>query len=68
MGFPGSTVVKSLPVTNARDAEVGTNPGLGRYTGVENGNPLQYSCLENFFGQRSLGGYSPWGPKELDMT
>jgi len=26
-------------------------------------NPLQYSCLENFHGQRSLADYSPWGPK-----
>ena len=31
-------------------------------------NPLQYSCLENPQGQRSLVGYSPWGHKELDMT
>ena len=30
------------------------NPGGGR------GNPLQYSCLENLHGQRSLVGYSPW--------
>ena len=29
---------------------------------------LQYSCLENPHGQRSLAGYSPWGHKELDMT
>ena len=33
-----------------------------------NGNPLQYSCLENPMDQRSLVGYSPWGLKELDMT
>ena len=25
------------------------------------GNPLQYSCLKNPHGQRSLEGYSPWG-------
>ena len=31
-------------------------------------SPLQYSCLENPHGQRSLVGYSPWGHKELDMT
>ena len=31
-------------------------------------NPLQYSCLENPHGQRSLVGYSPWGRKESDMT
>ena len=29
---------------------------------------LQYSCLENPQGQRSLVGYSPWGHKESDMT
>ena len=33
-----------------------------------NGNPLQYSCLENSHGQRSLVGYSPWGHKESDTT
>ena len=36
--------------------------------GGGHGNPLQYSCLENPHGQRSLAGYSPWGHKELDMT
>ena len=34
----------------------------------ENGNPLQYSCLENLHGERGLVGYSPWGQKELDTT
>ena len=28
--------------------------------GEGHGNPLQYSCLENLHGQRSLVGYSPW--------
>ena len=32
------------------------------------GNPLQYSCLENPRGQRSLVDYSPWGHKESDTT
>ena len=36
--------------------------------GGGHGNPLQYSCLENPQGQRSLAGYSPWGHKEADMT
>ena len=31
-------------------------------------NPLQYSCLENPHGQRSLAGYKPRGHKESDMT
>ena len=32
------------------------------------GNPLQYSCLENPHGQKSLAGYSLWSHKELDAT
>ena len=36
--------------------------------GGGHGNPLQYSCLENPHGLRSLEGYSPWGCKELDTT
>ena len=36
-------------------------PGLGRSPGGGHGNPLQYSCLENPHGQRSLVGYSAWG-------
>ena len=43
-------------------------PGLGRSPGEGHGNQLQYSCLENPHGQRSLAGYSPWGHKESDMT
>ena len=42
--------------------------GLGRSPGGGQGNPLQYSCLENLHGQRGLAGYSPWGCKESDMT
>ena len=29
------------------------------------GNGLQYSCLENPHGQRSLAGYSPWGSQRV---
>ena len=48
--------------------DLGSIPGLGRFPGGEHGNRLQYSCLENSHGQRSLAGYSPWGCKELDTT
>ena len=48
--------------------DLGSIPGLGKSPGEGNGNPLQYSCLENRHGQRSLAGYSPWGHKESDMT
>ena len=43
-------------------------PGLERSSEVEDGNPPQYSCLENPHGHRSLGGYSLWGCKESDTT
>ena len=47
MGFPGGTVEKNLPV-NAGDArDMGLVPGLERSSRVRNGNPFQYSCLEN---------------------
>jgi len=44
MGFPCSSVSKES-VCNAGDP--GSIPGSGRSPGEENGNPLQYSCLEN---------------------
>ena len=46
MDFPGGSVVKNLPA-NAGDAKDRSIPGLGRSSGGGNGNPLQYSCLEN---------------------
>ena len=46
----------------------GSIPGSGRSPGEGNGNPLQYSCLENPQGQRSLVGCSPWGSKESDVS
>ena len=39
-------MVKNPPV-NAGNMRHGFDPGSGRVSGEENGNPLQYSCLEN---------------------
>ena len=64
-GFPGSSAGKES-ACSVEDR--GLIPGLGRSPGAEYGNRLQYSCLENPSGQRSLEGYSSWGPKELDTT
>ena len=65
LGFP----VGSDGKESACNAEnPGSISGLGRSPGEGNGNPLQYSCLENPHGQRSLVGYSPWGCKESDTT
>ena len=61
-------MVKNLPA-NARDArDLGLIPESGRSPAGGHGNPLQYSCLENPLGWRSLEGYSSWGLKESDMT
>ena len=46
----------------------GSGKILGRSPGGGHGNPLQYSCLENPHGQRSLAGCSPWDHKELEVT
>ena len=45
--FPGGLVVKNLHANAEVTREVGSISGLGRSPGGGNGNPLQYSCLEN---------------------
>ena len=44
LSFPGGSEVKAS-ASNVGD--LGSIPGLGRSPGEGNGNPLQYSCLEN---------------------
>ena len=44
LGFPGGPAVKNL---SARPGDTGSSSGSGRSPGGGNGNPLQYSCLEN---------------------
>ena len=43
-GFPGGSVVKNPP---ANAGDVGSTPRSRRSPGIGNGNPFQYSCLEN---------------------
>ena len=43
-GFSGGSVVKNKP---ANAGDVHSISGLGRSPGGRNGNPLQYSCVEN---------------------
>ena len=45
-----------------------TSPGWMHETSARTWYLLQYSCLENSNGQRSLVGYSSWGRKKPDMT
>ena len=65
IGLPCGSAGKES-ACNAGD--MGSIPELRRSPGGGNGNPLQYSCLENPQGQSSLVGYSSQGHKELDTT
>ena len=56
-------MIKNLP---ANAGDVGSISGSGRSSGEGNGNPLQYSCLEDSMDRGAW--HSPWGHKESDMT
>ena len=47
MCFPGGAVVKNPPVHAEDTRDTGSIPWSGRSPGGGNGNPVQYSCLEN---------------------
>ena len=47
MGFPGGSVVKNPPANAGDTGDKGLIPGSGKSPGEENGNPVQYSCLNN---------------------
>jgi len=63
--FPGGSDSKE---SNCNAGDLSSIPGFGRSPGEGDGNSLQYSWPGEFYGQRSLVGYSPWGLKELDTT
>ena len=44
LGFPGGSEVKA---SACNEGDLGSIPGSGSSPGEGNGNPLQYSCLEN---------------------
>ena len=47
MGFPEGSVAKNLSANAGDERDASSIPGFGRSPGIGNGNPLQYSCLEN---------------------
>ena len=65
MGFPGGSDGKESACIVG---DPGSIPESGRSPGEGNGNPLQYSCLENSMNRRVWRATSPWGGKVLDMT
>ena len=61
------TLVVKNPPANAGDIrDLGSVPGLGRSRGEGDGNPLQYSCLENPMDRGAW--QAPWGHKDSDTT
>ena len=61
-------MVKNLPaVQEPQVLSLGWLEIPGSSPGGGHGSTLQYSCLGNPHGQKSLVGYSPWGCKESDM-
>ena len=64
-GFPGGSVVKNLP---ANAGDTGSIPGLERSPGGQNGNPLQYSCLENPMDRGARRATVHGGHKELQLS
>ena len=60
-------MVKNLPANAEDTRDAGSIPGLGRSHGVENGTPLQYSCLENPMDREAWQAAVHW-LAESDMT
>ena len=65
-GFPGGAAVKESTCQGKRHKSL--TPGLGRSPGVGNGNPLQYSCLEDSMGRGARGGLDLRSHKDSDTT
>ena len=63
--FPGGSVMKNPPA-NAGDSDL--IPGSARSLREENGNPLQYSCLENPMDIKAWWATIHEVAKELDVT
>ena len=59
LGFPGGASDKEPTCQCRRHRDAGSIFGSGRSPGGGHGNPLQYCCLENPYGKRSLAVHSP---------
>ena len=67
MCFPGVLVVKNSLASTEDTRDAGLIPRLGRSPEVGNGNPLQYSCLENSMAREAWWS-TVHGVTELDVT
>ena len=51
LGFPDGTEAQNSPINAGRTKDTSSIPKSGLSLGIGNGNPLQYSCLENPMGK-----------------
>ena len=65
MGFPGGSLIKNPP---ANAGDLGSIPGLRSSPGGGNGNPLQYSCLENSIDRGAWRSMGPRGVRHDSAT
>ena len=61
-------MIKNPPANAGNDTETGSIPGSARPLGEGNGNPLQYSCLENPMERRTWQAIVHGVAEELDTT
>ena len=65
LGMPQlAQLVQNLPANVKDTGDASSVPGLRRSPVEENGNPLQYPCLESPMDRGALAGCSSWGHKE----
>ena len=67
-GFPGGAVVKNLSTNTGDVGGTGLIPRSGRFPQEENGNPLQYVCLDNPTDRGTWRVTIHGGLKESDAT
>ena len=55
VGFPVVSVMKNPPANAGAPGDAGSIPGSRRSSGGRNGNPLLYTCLENYVNRGAWG-------------
>ena len=68
LGSPGGSVIKNPPAIARITGDADLIPVSGRYPGVGNVNLTPVFLPGEFYGQRTLAGYSNWGHRKLNMT